>query len=791
MSDAFADLFKQANGSLKTARADQSAPLNARASSHLGLNSRNPQSMFSAQPLLALGSYAASRGLLPSLNSAMNDLLLKSTQSASNLAHDPFAIFSASLSGQNTPKPAPEDDLLAFFLSESKTPGSKHSSAQPKPSQQASGDVDLLGEGFTDAFEPEVTTQQNSTRLDSSDLLQASRSATPEPPKRPARARSSEQQLQERRDSVLAELVSQGFSIEIANEAINRAGPDTNACIALIIRGIPDQAGSKDLQWQNLSNDMYKKASRFLDKSKKTLIKNIGTIHNQLNAREQSDMPAWIKNQQKHKERASERRPDGTSYEDYGTDEENFNAEEIQRAIRLQRQREQERQRERLQNLDRRSSSRQDSASPVSGRTPQSVPAPHRAKSNGGTPRELRSSVALHSAGVSSMPERRAPRQAPVTPGSSSRSSEAAERLQAVVQTPEPAPEPEVDLLGLSELTPSQKFKLQAAEETVYVSSRRRRQPTASAAPSPSKRIATNEPLNAFQQSDYDTARSTGSSAFSNGDYGTALEAYTKCMAALPGKHELRIVIAANLALTAIKIGDYKLAKESCNEGLTLLGTWTEHTDWRIAGKDAKYWCVRLTSRKAESLEMLESYPEALQCYMVLISELGVNDKKTMDSKRRVAAIVNPAAAPVPKPQRPMSSEPSSTNSSSVQVNRVKNQHKQEKLEDQRKFELHDVVLARVQAWSHGKEDNLRSLLVSLPDVIPERLGFSFVTGNKITMADLMLTKKVKINYMKVISRIHPDKLGAFELQDRMVCETVFVALNKAWDKFKEQNNIA
>lgn len=79
---------------------------------------------------------------------------------------------------------------------------------------------------------------------------------------------------------------------------------------------------------------------------------------------------------------------------------------------------------------------------------------------------------------------------------------------------------------------------------------------------------------------------------------------------------------------------------------------------------------------------------------------------------------------------------------------------------------------------------------MSLDDIIPSKLGLPFATTKKLTINDLMLPKKVKINYMKVISSIHPDKLINLELEDKMVCEAVFITLNKAWDIFKEQNGM-
>jgi hypothetical protein len=183
---------------------------------------------------------------------------------------------------------------------------------------------------------------------------------------------------------------------------------------------------------------------------------------------------------------------------------------------------------------------------------------------------------------------------------------------------------------------------------------------------------------------------------------------------------------------------------------------------------------------------------------MELVSRLGVSDKKVMDGKRRVNDIVNPKPKPTPKPtpkaapkatpKAPAAPKPSNPASN---LTRIQKQNAEAKAREEEMFKLHDKVHEQLQAWSNGKEDNIRTLLTTLPDIIPERLGFPFVSDKKIGLGDLMLPKKVKINYMKVISAIHPDKLSNLQLQDKMICQGVFVVLNKAWDTFKQQNNMA
>lgn len=57
-------------------------------------------------------------------------------------------------------------------------------------------------------------------------------------------------------------------------------------------------------------------------------------------------------------------------------------------------------------------------------------------------------------------------------------------------------------------------------------------------------------------------------------------------------------------------------------------------------------------------------------------------------------------------------------------------------------------------AWRDGKQDNLRALLGSLENVLWPESGWK-----KINMSELILANKVKIQYMKGIAKVHPDKV--------------------------------
>jgi hypothetical protein len=105
---------------------------------------------------------------------------------------------------------------------------------------------------------------------------------------------------------------------------------------------------------------------------------------------------------------------------------------------------------------------------------------------------------------------------------------------------------------------------------------------------------------------------------------------------------------------------------------------------------------------------------------------------------------------------------------------------------DDEKFALSDSVDARLNAWKGSKVDNLRALLGSLDMVLWPEAGWK-----KISMADLVLPNKVKIQYMKGIAKVHPDKIPTTATtEQRMIAGAVFSTLNEAWDKFKIENGL-
>ncbi|KAJ3569382.1 hypothetical protein NP233_g5079 [Leucocoprinus birnbaumii] len=145
-----------------------------------------------------------------------------------------------------------------------------------------------------------------------------------------------------------------------------------------------------------------------------------------------------------------------------------------------------------------------------------------------------------------------------------------------------------------------------------------------------------------------------------------------------------------------------------------------------------------------------------------------------------------PPPRPKPKP-RPATSTPRNPDQPSSALNALRNTNAAAEAEDQAKHELKDFVDARLANWKNGKESNIRALLASLDTVLWEEL-VKAGGGVKVGMHELVTPGQVKIKYMKAVAKVHPDKLNASNstLEQRMIAQGVFGALNEAWNAFKQ-----
>ncbi|KAL3487718.1 hypothetical protein BJX62DRAFT_213155 [Aspergillus germanicus] len=303
--------------------------------------------------------------------------------------------------------------------------------------------------------------------------------------------------------------------------------------------------------------------------------------------------------------------------------------------------------------------------------------------------------------------------------------------------------------------------------------------------------------------------RTKAAEAYKRGDYAVAHESFTSALIGIPDKHPIVIVIRSNRAMTALKVGDAKLAISDADSILDLIGPAkgdAESIDLCNGEpqKPMKDFYGKALMRKAEALEQLEKWAEAARVWKLAV-EAGHGGSTSIQGRSRcekAAGISKPAPNPSAPARRPPAPAPKKQTSalddlqggssayksasSFEAVNRLREANQEAERNDEEKFALTDSVDARLTAWKGGKQDNLRALLASLDTVLwPE------ANWKKINMSELIMPSKVKIQYMKGIAKVHPDKIPTdATTEQRMIAGAVFGILNEAWDKFKAENNL-
>lgn len=260
--------------------------------------------------------------------------------------------------------------------------------------------------------------------------------------------------------------------------------------------------------------------------------------------------------------------------------------------------------------------------------------------------------------------------------------------------------------------------------------------------------------------------REKGNEYFKRGDYSSAHSAYATSISHLPPTHPLVVVLLTNRALSALKIGEPKLALNDSDTAIKVIGVSKGETETVNFGngeppKPMRDYYGKSLMRKAEALEQLERWPDAAAVWREAV-EGGHGGATSMQGRLRAEKAANPAK-PKPKPRPLVTKSPASTSTrsapalpsaSNAAVNKLRAANAAADKADDERFALSDSVDARLTAWRNGKQDNLRALLGSLDTVLWPEAGWK-----KISMADLVLPGKVKIQYMKGIGKVHPDKV--------------------------------
>ncbi|GAN10180.1 UBA/TS-N domain-containing protein [Mucor ambiguus] len=307
-------------------------------------------------------------------------------------------------------------------------------------------------------------------------------------------------------------------------------------------------------------------------------------------------------------------------------------------------------------------------------------------------------------------------------------------------------------------------------------------------------------------------ARNQGNEKFKLGQFGESEEAYTRAIDILPGEHDHQVLLYNNRAMARLKIGHYKKCVEDCDFALGLAkrsgegSTTSEEVviQWRDQ-------IIKSLSRKAEALENIEKYKDALATYDELLKyESGGNPKVTqgmsrcrqaLNPKKKAPSTPKKPATPVAEAKKddfmsmfdpnapsnnstPIVSDAELSKSKAVAAMRAK--AAEQEAEDAEKLEKTDDVNAQLVAWKAGKEQNLRALLATL-----DTLLWPGAQWKGAQMSELINPKKCKITYMKAISKVHPDKLPSdVTVEQRMLASGIFASLNEAWDSFKNQNQL-
>ncbi|KAI9305232.1 hypothetical protein BJ944DRAFT_230581 [Cunninghamella echinulata] len=302
--------------------------------------------------------------------------------------------------------------------------------------------------------------------------------------------------------------------------------------------------------------------------------------------------------------------------------------------------------------------------------------------------------------------------------------------------------------------------------------------------------------------------RERGNELYKLGQFGEAEMAYTKGLTSLPEGHYHLILFSNNRAMTRLKTGDYKSCIQDCDLAIHLSKEIVTHYNGKvhcqgvdIHGKDQ---LIKALHRKAEALEHLENYEKALDTYQLLVQWEGVGNIKVNHALARCRKIVNGSTSSSSSSstssskiisnnnnnKKPSSSTPKPSSSPNIKdskaVAAMRAQAAQQEKDDAERLAKTDQVNDRLAQWKQGKELNLRALLATL-----DTLLWVDAQWKPIQMSDLIQPKKCKIQYLKAISKVHPDKLpSTVTVEQRMIASGIFSTLNEAWDTFKAQNNL-
>ncbi|KDQ63933.1 hypothetical protein JAAARDRAFT_27601 [Jaapia argillacea MUCL 33604] len=300
--------------------------------------------------------------------------------------------------------------------------------------------------------------------------------------------------------------------------------------------------------------------------------------------------------------------------------------------------------------------------------------------------------------------------------------------------------------------------------------------------------------------------KTTGTDKFKLGQYAEAESSYTLAISSLPPTHLLQIPLYNNRALSRLKTGDYTGAIEDATFVIELVGvSYKPGSEERVereeegGGVELGEGLVKAFRRRAEAEEGKEKWEEAGRDWEWVAGCSWAGGKvrgEAVKAAGRCRRMVNGAGAggdgvvkPTPKPTPKLKEKAESISRSlaptppSSALSALRTATSAAEAEDTLRHSLKDSVDAKILAWKGGKEGNVRALIASLDMVLWKELGWV-----KVGMHELVSEGQVKGRYVRAIAKVHPDKLNASNttVEQRMIANGVFGALNDAWNAFKQ-----
>ncbi|WWD06239.1 hypothetical protein V865_004325 [Kwoniella europaea PYCC6329] len=314
--------------------------------------------------------------------------------------------------------------------------------------------------------------------------------------------------------------------------------------------------------------------------------------------------------------------------------------------------------------------------------------------------------------------------------------------------------------------------------------------------------------------------KAKGNEHFKLGRFAEAESSYTTAISQLPEGHLFLVPLHNNRAAARLKLGDSSPAVEDCSSVIELIGpNYHPSKEGPLPpniAKEVKLFdgLVKALSKRAQAWEMGEKWKNALEDWEKLIgmdlSILGASASSTKNlaaegarrSRKMLEGDGDGATQPKsnsgisstgvksrPKPttatQGVATARPADVDKSAA-VSELRAAAKALEAEDDQRLALKDSIEAKLNNWKNGKETNLRALIASLDLVLWDEIMKT--SGMKVGMHELISEKQVKIKYMKVIARLHPDKLNSQNttVEQRMLANGAFGTLNEAWQAFNK-----